>query len=93
MRSSTFRGGESKISVYEVLYSSRNGPKRQECKYSVMVHTSPAKKTCLKVQVVDLPLRERLWPDVEVDLALCYTNTHLSIIHTHTVYCAPCWVL
>lgn len=37
-----------------------------------------------KWRVAHLPLRERLGPDVEVNLALCDTNTHLSIIHTHT---------
>lgn len=51
--------------------------------YSAKVLTSPVKEMCLKVQVVDLLLRGRLGPDVEVNLASCYTNTHLSIIHTH----------
>lgn len=44
---------------------------------SVMVLTSPVKETRLKVQVVDLLLRGRLEPDVEVNLAMGYTNTHL----------------
>lgn len=55
--------------------------------HSVIVLTRPVEEMCLKVQVVDLPLWER--PDAEVNLAPSYTNTHLSIIHTHTQHSAP----